>query len=152
MPFAADGNRTCFTCKKPGHISKDCKYGRPTCFRCEEQGHLSSSCPKRSAVRGSSLNLVNQDGEEAALVADVAKESASTSEVYTVNRGDSCVSMRCAGNVQTVLFALIDTGSPVSLIKKTTYQRLYKDTTLREKVIVMVTMYGINYVNYDFYN
>ncbi|EFN61223.1 Gag-Pol polyprotein, partial [Camponotus floridanus] len=50
--------KTCFTCKKPGHLSKDCRIAKATCFKCGQTGHLSNTCPKKEANRSTSLNHV----------------------------------------------------------------------------------------------
>ena len=42
--------RTCFTCKREGHISKDCpekKADTRTCFTCKREGHISKDCPEK---------------------------------------------------------------------------------------------------------
>ena len=35
---------TCFTCRKPGHIARDCVQQRepPTCYRCNAVGHVAT--------------------------------------------------------------------------------------------------------------
>ncbi|KMQ85079.1 gag polyprotein [Lasius niger] len=61
--------KTCFTCKKPGHLSKDCRITKTTCFKCGQTGHLSPMCPKKEASRGSTLNHVEQQEENSSSVA-----------------------------------------------------------------------------------
>ena len=37
---------TCFTCRKPGHIARDCmqKQKPPMCYQCSAVGHLATKC------------------------------------------------------------------------------------------------------------
>ena len=37
---------TCFTCRKPGHIARDCVQQRepPMCYRCNAVGHVATKC------------------------------------------------------------------------------------------------------------
>ncbi len=38
------GERTCFTCGKPGHVKAECKQTQRTCYNCKKPGHLSKDC------------------------------------------------------------------------------------------------------------
>ena len=41
----------CLTCKKSGHVSKDCdQRNRATCDLCKEIGHMKKSCPRREEI------------------------------------------------------------------------------------------------------
>jgi hypothetical protein len=53
--------KTCFTCKRPGHESKDCRHGKLTCFKCRETEHISPNCPRKTGALGPSLNHVEQE-------------------------------------------------------------------------------------------
>ena len=43
-------DKLCYNCKKPGHVSKDCKEengenSKMLCFKCNQVGHMARSCP-----------------------------------------------------------------------------------------------------------
>ncbi|XP_024964467.1 uncharacterized protein LOC112504752 [Cynara cardunculus var. scolymus] len=41
------GKGVCFTCEKPGHMSKECK-ARPICYSCGDPEHRQRECPKKN--------------------------------------------------------------------------------------------------------
>ena len=59
VPSQDSGTRrgvTCFTCGRPGHMSRECRFvrqatpsappaERPGCYQCGQQGHIKKSCP-----------------------------------------------------------------------------------------------------------
>lgn len=114
--------KTCFTCKRLGHLTRDCRAAKTTCFKCGQQGHISPKCPRRNTAPGSSLNLVKQ--------ASTSSTGYSTEEVTSVNEiknietlSGACVIVRRHGCVDGYCQALVDTGSPVSLIKRSAYKK-----------------------------
>ena len=40
---------TCFTCKEPGHIARDCPSEKKSCYTCGRIGHISFNCPERDS-------------------------------------------------------------------------------------------------------
>lgn len=97
------------------------------CFNCQEEGHISSRCPKPKRARAShqikNCPKKEQGGEPfRSRTTNVVEMSAETglevkySEPYFANvefdiQTDSCI-VKCNIN------ALVDSGSPISLIKK----------------------------------
>ncbi|CAL1685798.1 unnamed protein product [Lasius platythorax] len=57
---SADAEKTCFTCKKPGHLSKDCRIAKATCFKCGQTDHLSTTCPRKETKQVAILNPEEQ--------------------------------------------------------------------------------------------
>lgn len=111
------GVKNCFTCKKPGHIAAECRQAKSTCWKCGEVGHLSPECPKRKSTVNSALNLLCEESTE--------QEAAATEEAEAVYKiceakglDRSCVVIRRSDDADLYAYALIDTGSPVNLIKK----------------------------------
>lgn len=51
--------KTCFICKKTGHLVADCKVAKVTCFKCGQTGHFNTICSKREA-HGVAVNNVEQ--------------------------------------------------------------------------------------------
>ena len=58
-------NSGCFTCKQPGHFSRECpeKSGMK-CFNCDQTGHMSRECPEKSSsgATGSGCYNCNKPG------------------------------------------------------------------------------------------
>lgn len=128
---SADG-KVCFTCKKPGHLAQDCRVAKATCFKCGQTGHLSTTCPKKEANRG--LTLGHLDEQEA----DTPSGSTSSAEEDTTQIGQirsddgakSCININRLNNQNVKIRALVDTGSPVNLIKKSIYKKFFGNREL----------------------
>lgn len=47
-PDRPPGSPTCWTCKRAGHLSRDCpSRRRPTCYECGAEGHMRPNCPNK---------------------------------------------------------------------------------------------------------
>lgn len=114
LPSAGSGQARggCYRCGELGHVAARC--GRPptgrTCYRCGMVGHLAAGCPERgrSTGPGSTKGVT-----EIALAG--ASRSAVLPEPYVLNVGISAVDGRA--DYDRVDGAVVDSGSPISLIK-----------------------------------
>jgi len=135
--------KMCFTCKKPGHLSKDCRIAQATCFKCGQIGHLSTTCPKREARQVAALN-VPQDSAAPSPTTTPQATKLTTDDVLQIGVNSEARSyiIICRINRKDVTIrALIDTGSPVNLIKKSVYEKLFNDREyleLKTKMIIKV--------------
>ena len=86
-PYSQTGNRNCYTCGKPGHISAQCPQNtaslRMSCFNCGE-AHRTTDCPHEKltleqARKGRSAYGAYLDQKNTAR-ANLAEESETTSE------------------------------------------------------------------------
>lgn len=112
--------RTCYNCKQPGHLDSkklDCKKSkRITYFKCEKEGHINLSCPGGNKVSGAT-NLIDRVSE---------KDGESSVQTFHINKvnftevNNACVMVRSVRDCE--LRTLIDTGSPVSLIRDFTFK------------------------------
>lgn len=130
---AAATERTCFTCKKPGHLSKGCQIAKATCFRCGQTGHLSTTCPKREARQVAALSDLRDPVASSSLSTVPPTAMPPDEDVLQVGANSEARSyliIRRVNNKDIAIRALIDTGSPVNLIKKSVYEKLLGDKEL----------------------
>lgn len=109
--------KTCFNCKQPGHLSKDCTQQKRRCFKCGQEEHISTTCAMRGASPKSNASHLIDHQESTAETRGTA--STATLHINTVegaNKNRACVKIWSVSNPNVSLEALIDTGSPVSLI------------------------------------
>ena len=59
--------RTCFTCGKPGHISRNCD-SRMNCFLCNQAGHIARNCPRQKYQKKQFLRQVNDASSETSII------------------------------------------------------------------------------------
>lgn len=116
----------CYNCKQTGHLARNCQQQRKmTCFKCGQEGHISLSCPKKGAGTGVSASHVIEQQENA------AEDGAATPTTLHINKVDgdeqdkAYISVRSLSNTNIGLEALIDTGSPVSLIRYSVYKKYF---------------------------
>ena len=121
---------TCYNCSGTGHISKNCTKPRRekgSCFRCGSMSHQYKECSQGKAIetapRASTSAVVQP-------VATVPPYIATVSFVLEGENGDSC---KC------VLGAMLDSGSPISLIKESIIPR-----HLREPLNKDEQYFGLN--------
>lgn len=147
--------KLCFTCKKPGHLSQDCQVAKATCFRCGQTGHLSTMCPRREVNRAS-VNHVEEQEEQEEPEGQEEQESEMPSDdalpfqedilqigqLRIGNNTRPCITVaRLCNNIK--IRALVDTGSPVNLIKKSAYENFFNNRELL-RVSKEISYKGIN--------
>ncbi|GFU77091.1 transposon Ty3-G Gag-Pol polyprotein [Trichonephila clavipes] len=115
--------KVCFNCGDPNHFSRDCMHKNEEikCFRCDVSGHKASECPDHNDTKLDVAHLI------------INKEETSTKKVLI---GD------------LILDALIDSGSRVTLIQKSIYDKINHvqlfplNTTLRGFSNSKVRLFG----------
>lgn len=128
---STDAEKTCFTCKKSGHLSKDCRIAKVTCFKCGRTGHLSTTCPRKENRQVATLNPEEQVASSSTTEQLMAPyPTKDVLQIGTTSGAKSCVQIRRANNEKTQIRALIDTGSPVNLIKKSVYEKFFGNREL----------------------
>ncbi|XP_076385878.1 uncharacterized protein LOC143264115 [Megachile rotundata] len=133
----------CTYCKKTGHQAKDRRLAQSTCYNCGQRGHLSHGCSrKKTAAPDPTLNLL----AEGALVEDPIEEgslarntdsveepclmSAAANNINFVRKDVPYINVYSLGNMSKPLRTLVDTGSPVSLVRKSVYTKHFADSKL----------------------
>jgi len=106
-------NVTCHLCGIKGHIAPACtvkvrRNENRSCFRCNNHGHLARDCPQDKSNQHPASQL-NDHGENVSIL---ERPSHDIVPPYTL----SAKIMYPNGNY-SIITALIDTGSPVSLLK-----------------------------------
>lgn len=127
----SSGEKSCFTCKKTGHLSRDCRVARATCFKCGQVGHLSTTCPKRQANHDATLNHVEQQEACSSNIGlSTPEKDTQIGQIRSDDGAKSYIHIRRLSNREVNIRALVDTGSPVNLIKKSIYERLFNNREL----------------------
>ncbi|XP_011701332.1 PREDICTED: uncharacterized protein K02A2.6-like [Wasmannia auropunctata] len=135
LPLEA-GARTemlCHVCKKPWHLARFCRERKQICYRCGQEGHISSRCAGgRGTATGAtaSSHLVELSG--AGELEEAAAETLHINHPRWTSGGEACVGVRVAANPRVILRALVDTGSPVSLIRQSAYYEHMSSIELTE--------------------
>ncbi|UYV65698.1 hypothetical protein LAZ67_3005173, partial [Cordylochernes scorpioides] len=101
----------CFQCgkKKNSHLAPACPHKTKSCFKCKRIGHLSRVCK-----RGKSVPDCRYAQDEL---------------IYSV-QGDTDAKINLHVDEYQLCF-VVDTGSPVTLIPKTIYEKYWKDGCLK---------------------
>jgi hypothetical protein len=68
------GLTLCYSCRKPGHLAKECPGGRPSCLCCKALDHEVLDCP-RMIAKLERMNLNEENPKTALEIAESQKES-----------------------------------------------------------------------------
>lgn len=136
--YSSKGNKnkdqTCTNCGKKGHATKDCRNPEIVCFFCKEKGHRKPECPRwknraetaaGQARSGTAVSAVAETAE----TAETSETIASVMECRSLAISNKPVKLRKINNVNCELRALVDTGSPVSFIKRETFKNLFRGSS-----------------------
>lgn len=137
-PFVPNKSKenTCRNCGKKGHAHKDCR-GEPTCFYCKSKGHRQFDCPalkkKEASAPAGARTITAQRTPFRPTAAAVSVEEEQPDSVAVVQDTESRLEINTPFVRVSELMgepinptALIDTGSPVSFIRKDIYERHIK--------------------------
>lgn len=108
-------NIRCHRCGAAGHIAPSCtvqvkQNERRLCFRCHSQGHVARNCPQNTAYPfQSTVAQLNNPGDNVSILENPPLDVVPPYTIYVKI-------MFPNGNFSNIN-ALIDTGSPVSLLK-----------------------------------
>jgi len=110
-------DKLCTHCKKRGHLMQECRTAKITCFKCKQVRHYSSTYPTTKTEPRVTLNhLVQEESIEPTRVLEPAKMAASS--VHVIENGTPYIAVRSLGHGDKAFYPLVNTGSPVSLIRK----------------------------------
>lgn len=137
--------KACFVCNKPGHLAKDYRRKNVSCYKCGKQGHYSTDCPGKPQEMRATLNLVTEAEpvSETRITTNKEDDGSSVNKITASGMRKSCVSVRLLGCERVALNALIDTVSPVNLMKKTIFEKIGDNLKLLN-VKESVKLKGVN--------
>ncbi len=122
---------TCYICKEVGHISRNCSKNLgsgPSCNYCKKEGHFTASCPEKAKIICFGCNkpghiakhcIINKSSGQYGRV----EWSGSVASVDSFRDNPFLVQVSIDGVPTT---ALVDSGSPVSLVPWTRCSRMDK--------------------------
>jgi len=139
-------DKLCTPCKKRDHLVQECRMAKITCFKCKQVGHYSSTCPTtKTEPRGTLNHMVQEESTEPMGV----PEPAAASSVHMVENGTPYIGVRNLGHRDKVFCALVDTGSPISLVRKSIYEKFLGANKLQ--INANIHLKGINNLSIKIY-
>nr|XP_012147359.1 PREDICTED: uncharacterized protein LOC105663389 [Megachile rotundata] len=119
----SSNRKICAHCKKSGHEIQECRIAKVICYNCGQTGHLSTGCPKKRSGAGPSLNHVAESSLE-----DTVEAATGSSSIAVVTRSFNLqgketpfITVYSLGKADKSFCTLVDTGSPVNLVKRSVY-------------------------------
>lgn len=114
-PLSNKTKNRCYNCGSLDHISPSCtqpKRVQGSCFKCGSSEHKITSCPQnQSQLNSTQSNSQHQFGPSNSTM--VLQPSDSVTPAYVI-----CIDIIIAGSCISNILAVVDTGSPISLIKE----------------------------------
>lgn len=119
---STDKKSKCYRCGRTNHSADVCKFKTSVCNGCGKTGHIERACLSKS--KQESKAKAKKKGDKA--VKNVEELDFSHIEILNVNNVNSICSKTLNFVISNVKVAFeVDTGSPVSIIGKTLYQRSF---------------------------
>ncbi|CAC5424646.1 unnamed protein product [Mytilus coruscus] len=128
---------SCYTCLKPGHVSRDCKFEK-ACYHCKQsKGHHRSLCPKKIPSQHKEVShLADEICEIASSEENVPENSLlSSGDIVLMQTAQTTVS-NTEVNETEVVRLLMDSGSQRTYITENLAKRL----NLKKKVTEEITL------------
>ena len=158
---ATSSNTSCYRCGSQAHLANDreCPAKQQECHTCHKIGHFSTVCrQKQAATTG---NYGGRKPRRQARVMQVNTDStdppsSSDEDIYvlaTEKAKEKTATVLCNVKVNEVdITLMVDTGSGVSILTKTTYDKYFLpealQITLPEQKLLSFTQHAINVVGY----
>ncbi|VDI20783.1 Hypothetical predicted protein [Mytilus galloprovincialis] len=128
---------SCYTCLKPGHVSRDCKFEK-ACYHCKQKkGHHRSLCPKKIPSQQKEVShLADEMCEIASSEENVPENSLlSSGDIVLLQTAQTTVS-NTEVNETEVVRLLMDSGSQRTYITENLAKRL----NLKKKATEEITL------------
>ncbi|CAG2201796.1 unnamed protein product [Mytilus edulis] len=128
---------SCYTCLKPGHVSRDCKFEK-ACYHCKQKkGHHRSLCPKKIPSQQKEVShLADEMCEIASSEENVPENSLlSSGDIVLMQTAQTTVS-NTEVNETEVVRLLMDSGSQRTYITENLAKRL----NLKKKATEEITL------------
>ncbi|XP_063414878.1 uncharacterized protein LOC134696853 [Mytilus trossulus] len=129
---------SCYTCLKPGHVSRDCKFEK-TCYHCKEKkGYHRSLCPKKIPSQQKEVShLADEICEIASSEENVPENSLlSSGDIVLMQTAQTTVS-NIEVNETEVVRLLMDSGSQRTYITENLAKRLYLKKKTTEEITLV---------------
>ncbi|XP_039303958.1 uncharacterized protein LOC120357509 [Solenopsis invicta] len=136
---------SCTGCYQKGHSIQQCRHVDITCHRCKQKGHISPNCPiGRTEASTNRINhLERREEEEPEQTTPSMEQQAANSSVCVIEERTPLIKVRGLDCKGKTLVALVDTGSPVSLIRESTYLGSFRSNKLL-RVKENLNLKGVN--------
>ena len=135
-------SRPCFRCKGTNHTTYNCRFKEAVCHKCQKKGHIKRACMQnekaKSTVAQSKVhkqNIFQMEESDDNLVGKLE-----SNRIGQADRGDVIwLTPKVDGHF---LLMELDTGSAISLVCKSTYEKYFAGKALRESPITLKTYSG----------